>query len=76
MKNLPLLIKARRNAKKVQRPAYGRFAIARTVYVEREDDRDTVFGKAFDFSGSTMTYLFEKGVARETRLTSAQSCCK
>jgi hypothetical protein len=39
----------------------GRFAIERAVYVEREDDRDTIFGKAFDFSGSTITSLFEKG---------------
>jgi predicted acylesterase/phospholipase RssA len=41
----------------------GRFSIERAVYVEREDDRDTIFGKAFDFSGSTITDLFEKGVA-------------
>ncbi len=41
----------------------GRFAIERAVYVEREDDRDTIFGKAFDFSGSTITSLFEKGEA-------------
>jgi NTE family protein len=41
----------------------GPFAIERTVYVEREDDKDTIFGKAFDFSGSTIIDLFEKGEA-------------
>jgi len=39
----------------------GRFAIERAVYVEREDDKDTIFGKAFDFSSSTITDLFRKG---------------
>jgi NTE family protein len=41
----------------------GRFAIERAVYVEREDNKDTIFGKAFDFSGTTVNNLFEKGEA-------------
>jgi NTE family protein len=41
----------------------GRFSVEKAVYVEREDDKDTILGKAFDFSGSTIVDLFEKGVA-------------
>jgi hypothetical protein len=39
----------------------GRFDVTRTLYVEREDDKDTVYGKAFDFSYSTIHDLFQKG---------------
>jgi hypothetical protein len=37
--------------------------VEKVVYVERDDDKDTILGKAFDFSGSTIADLFEKGVA-------------
>jgi NTE family protein len=39
----------------------GRFRIARKVYVEREDDENTIFGKAFDFSYTTLKDLYDKG---------------
>lgn len=39
----------------------GRFDVTRAVYVEREDDKDTIYGKAFDFSYSTIHNLFQKG---------------
>jgi NTE family protein len=39
----------------------GRFDVTRAVYVEREDDKDTIYGKAFDFSHSTIHDLFQKG---------------
>jgi NTE family protein len=39
----------------------GRFDVTRAVYVERQDDKDTIYGKAFDFSYSTIHDLFEKG---------------
>ncbi len=39
----------------------GRFDVTRAVYVERQDDKDTIYGKAFDFSYSTIHDLFQKG---------------
>lgn len=39
----------------------GRFDVTRAVYIEREDDKDTIYGKAFDFSYSTIHDLFQKG---------------
>lgn len=39
----------------------GRFAIKRSVYVERADDDDTIFGKAFDFSQATIRALIDSG---------------
>jgi hypothetical protein len=39
----------------------GRFAVTREVYVERHDDKDTIYGKTFDFSYSTIHDLFQKG---------------
>jgi|Tabmets5t2r1_1033131.scaffolds.fasta_scaffold05676_1 NTE family protein len=40
---------------------YGRFAVTRAVYVDRIDDKDTILGKAFDFSYSTISDLLQKG---------------
>jgi hypothetical protein len=41
----------------------GRFAIERAAYVEKKDDsKDIIFGKALDFSGSTLSNLFEKRI--------------
>jgi NTE family protein len=39
----------------------GRFRITRTCKVERVDDGNTIFGKAFEFSHTTVNYLREKG---------------
>jgi hypothetical protein len=39
----------------------GRFTVTRAVYVEREDDRDAIFSKAFDFSRITIDDLLQKG---------------
>lgn len=39
----------------------GRFDVTRAVYVQRQDDKDTIYGKAFDFSYSTIHDLFQKG---------------
>lgn len=39
----------------------GRFDVTRAVHVERQDDKDTIYGKAFDFSYSTIHDLFQKG---------------
>jgi hypothetical protein len=39
----------------------GRFSIVREVYVERTDDQHTIYGKAFDFSYSTLVSMFDEG---------------
>ncbi len=39
----------------------GRFAVTKTVYVEREDDGDAILSKAFDFSRITIDDLLQKG---------------
>jgi hypothetical protein len=38
-----------------------RFTVTKAVYVEREDDRDAIFSKAFDFSRITIDDLLQKG---------------
>jgi hypothetical protein len=39
----------------------GRFAVTKVLYVEREDDRDAILSKAFDFSRITIGDLLQKG---------------
>jgi NTE family protein len=39
----------------------GRFDITRVVYIDREDDQDTIFGKAADFSRETIANLEKLG---------------
>jgi NTE family protein len=39
----------------------GRFDVTRVVYIDREDDQDTIFGKAADFSRETIANLEKKG---------------
>jgi hypothetical protein len=39
----------------------GRFTVTKAVNVEREDDRDAIFSKAFDFSRITIDDLLQKG---------------
>ncbi|MEP0826152.1 MAG: hypothetical protein HRF40_11765 [Nitrososphaera sp.] len=39
----------------------GRFAIPRTVHVERQDDSNAIYGKAFDFSEHTVKNLIDLG---------------
>lgn len=39
----------------------GRFAISKTVYIQRSDDGNTIFGKAFEFSGKTIQDLWYQG---------------
>jgi NTE family protein len=39
----------------------GRFDVTRVVYIDREDDQDTIFGKAADFSRETIVNLEKKG---------------
>ena len=39
----------------------GRFDIAKVVYVDRKDDGSTIFGKAPEFSESTIKDLFKNG---------------
>jgi hypothetical protein len=39
----------------------GRFAVTKAVYVEREDDRDAILNKAFDFSQITIGDILQKG---------------
>ena len=39
----------------------GRFDIAKVVYVDRKDDGSTIFGKAAEFSESTIKDLFKNG---------------
>ena len=39
----------------------GRFNIAKVVYVDRKDDGGTIFGKAAEFSESTIKDLFKNG---------------
>jgi NTE family protein len=39
----------------------GRFDVTRVVYIDREDDHDTIFGKAADFSRETILNLEKLG---------------
>jgi predicted acylesterase/phospholipase RssA len=39
----------------------GRFDVTRVVYIDREDDPDTIFGKAADFSRATIVNLEKLG---------------
>ena len=39
----------------------GRFDVTRVVYIDREDDQDTIFGKAADFSRETIANLEQLG---------------
>lgn len=39
----------------------GRFDVTRVVYIDREDDRDTIFGKAADFSRESIMNLEKEG---------------
>ena len=39
----------------------GRFTVTKAVNVQREDDRDAIFSKAFDFSRITIDDLLQKG---------------
>jgi predicted acylesterase/phospholipase RssA len=39
----------------------GRFDVTRVVYIDREDDQNTIFGKAADFSRETISNLEKKG---------------
>jgi len=39
----------------------GRFDVKRVVYIDREDDQDTIFGKAADFSRETVVNLEKLG---------------
>ena len=39
----------------------GRFDVTRVVYIDREDDQDTIFGKAADFSRETIANLEKLG---------------
>ncbi|MFZ0741881.1 MAG: hypothetical protein WAM54_09840, partial [Nitrososphaeraceae archaeon] len=39
----------------------GRFDVTRVVYIDREDDRDTIFGKAADFSRESILNLEKEG---------------
>jgi hypothetical protein len=38
-----------------------RFEISKVVYIERSDDGNTIFGKSFDFSSSTIQQLKQQG---------------
>ncbi len=38
-----------------------RFAVNKTVYIERLDDKNAIFGKAFDFSKKTVHELYKHG---------------
>ena len=38
-----------------------RFDVTRVVYIDREDDRDTIFGKAADFSRESILNLEKEG---------------
>ena len=59
--------KARREVKKMMMVKElrdlieGRFDIAKVVYVDRKDDGSTIFGKAAEFSESTIKDLFKNG---------------
>jgi NTE family protein len=39
----------------------GRFDVTRVIYIDREDDQDTIFGKAADFSHETIVNLEKLG---------------
>jgi NTE family protein len=39
----------------------GRFDVTRVIYIDREDDQDTIFGKAADFSRETIVNLEKLG---------------
>jgi NTE family protein len=39
----------------------GRFDVTRVIYIDREDDQDTIFGKAADFSSETIVNLEKLG---------------
>lgn len=39
----------------------GRFDVTRVVYIDREDDQDTIFGKAADFSRESILNLEKEG---------------
>jgi hypothetical protein len=39
----------------------GRFDVTRVVYIDRQDDQDTIFGKAADFSRETIVDLEKEG---------------
>jgi hypothetical protein len=49
------------NPRKRRELLEGRFTLTKAVYVEREDDRDAIFSKAFDFSRITIDDLLQKG---------------
>ena len=39
----------------------GRFDVARVTYINRKDDKETIFGKAADFSKETMKLMKARG---------------
>ena len=39
----------------------GRFNVIRVGYIERQDDYNTIFGKAFEFSYQTINSLRDRG---------------
>src|SRR5215204_1118801 len=49
------------NKRKVKDLIEGRFDVKRVVYIDREDDQDTIFGKAADFSRETVVNLEKLG---------------
>ncbi|HZD36831.1 MAG TPA: hypothetical protein VE130_16620, partial [Nitrososphaeraceae archaeon] len=58
----------------------GRFDVTRVTYIDRKDDKDTIFGKAADFSKKTMNLLKDRGykdtlaaLDAATKITSSQS---
>lgn len=40
----------------------GRFDVTKVIYVNRLDDGQTIFGKAFEFSRETMENLRDQGI--------------
>lgn len=53
----------------------GRFAITRAVHVEREDDSNAIYGKAFDFSEHTIKSLIDLGYRDALKAYNKEAKC-
>jgi NTE family protein len=59
------------NRRKYKDIIEGRFDIAKVIYIDRKDDGNTIFGKAAEFSASTINKLKEDGYNEANKILSA-----
>jgi hypothetical protein len=58
-----------RRKRKYRELLEGRFNIIRVGYIERQDDNNTIFDKAFEFSYQTINGLRNKGYQAAQNIT-------